>query len=381
MSPEQARGEEVDPRSDIYSLGAIAYECLAGTPPYSGSDQKEVLIKQCLEDPAPLLGLLPATEASAELAGFVERLMCRDRELRLQSVREVVDEIESLQQRLASSPELRPKPRGISLRTPTRHEDPPAAVNPDVTALVARSLLDSDPPRSQAIPRQISAPHAPSAVRSGGSGPANGIPYVSSGPSAPGAPVPVPIDFANLPPGFTPSGAILLTPSGASGPAFVASYVRTASSLTGFQVPQPKVKVGRVVLLSVLLTALLTTLGWAFVVHQYSPTKGGFGKSVLAAPLGPAPLAEVPAPPPSAPGAAAPASTAPATPPPNPPPAADRAQPVESSPQPKHVELKRPNRRALPPAAAKEGSSKPQGHEETPADVPEGFVGVKLKDH
>ena len=82
--PVQAmRGEEVDPRYDIYSLGAIGYECLAGAPPYTGSDQKEVLIKQCLEDPAPLLGLLPASETSAEFAGFIERLMCRDRELRL----------------------------------------------------------------------------------------------------------------------------------------------------------------------------------------------------------------------------------------------------------------------------------------------------------
>ena len=52
MSPEQARGEALDRRSDIYSLGAIAYEVLTGAPPYTGSGTFEIL-QQHLDAPVP----------------------------------------------------------------------------------------------------------------------------------------------------------------------------------------------------------------------------------------------------------------------------------------------------------------------------------------
>ncbi len=52
MSPEQARGETLDRRSDIYSLGAIAFEMLTGTPPYTGSGTFEIL-QQHLDAPVP----------------------------------------------------------------------------------------------------------------------------------------------------------------------------------------------------------------------------------------------------------------------------------------------------------------------------------------
>ena len=52
MSPEQARGETIDRRSDIYSLGAIAFEMLTGSPPYTGSGTFEIL-QQHLDAPVP----------------------------------------------------------------------------------------------------------------------------------------------------------------------------------------------------------------------------------------------------------------------------------------------------------------------------------------
>jgi serine/threonine-protein kinase len=54
MSPEQVTGEKVDPRSDIYALGAVAYEMLAGQPPFTGSTVQTILSKVLSEDARPL---------------------------------------------------------------------------------------------------------------------------------------------------------------------------------------------------------------------------------------------------------------------------------------------------------------------------------------
>ncbi|MGH7585591.1 MAG: serine/threonine-protein kinase, partial [Gemmatimonadales bacterium] len=55
MSPEQAMGErELDARSDVYSLGAMAYEMLAGEPPYTGATAQAIVAKVITEKPAPL---------------------------------------------------------------------------------------------------------------------------------------------------------------------------------------------------------------------------------------------------------------------------------------------------------------------------------------
>ena len=68
MSPEQAAGEEVDTRSDIYSLGIVAYEMLAGAPPFEGSN-RVVVSKHIGERPVPLRRVRP--ETPPHLAGAV----------------------------------------------------------------------------------------------------------------------------------------------------------------------------------------------------------------------------------------------------------------------------------------------------------------------
>jgi beta-lactam-binding protein with PASTA domain/serine/threonine protein kinase len=83
LAPEQIRGEPADPRSDLYSLGIVAYELLTGKLPFTGETAMAVAYKHLSDRvPAPssLLSDLPA-----ELDGFVAAATDRDRELRPES--------------------------------------------------------------------------------------------------------------------------------------------------------------------------------------------------------------------------------------------------------------------------------------------------------
>jgi len=72
MSPEQAAGEEIDTRSDLYALGVVAYEMLAGQPPFQGP-HRVVVSKHIAERPVPVDRLRP--ETPRELAGAIMRAL------------------------------------------------------------------------------------------------------------------------------------------------------------------------------------------------------------------------------------------------------------------------------------------------------------------
>ncbi|HET9495990.1 MAG TPA: protein kinase, partial [Chloroflexia bacterium] len=66
LSPEQATGEPLSPASDIYALGCVMYEMLAGTPPFTGDNPAVVAYKQVWEQPRPLHDLVPEVPPSLE---------------------------------------------------------------------------------------------------------------------------------------------------------------------------------------------------------------------------------------------------------------------------------------------------------------------------
>src|SRR5262245_46937793 len=87
MSPEQARGEDLDARSDLFSLGAVLYTMGSGEEPFQGSSIMAVLTALAVRDPRPLADLNP--DVPAGLVALVECLLAKDRAQRLASADEV----------------------------------------------------------------------------------------------------------------------------------------------------------------------------------------------------------------------------------------------------------------------------------------------------
>lgn len=86
MSPEQIRGDELDGRTDLYSLGVVMYHMLTGDIPFTGESVLEVATRQLTEPPKPILEVRP--DCPKELAGFVDRMLEKDRDKRFASAQE-----------------------------------------------------------------------------------------------------------------------------------------------------------------------------------------------------------------------------------------------------------------------------------------------------
>ena len=91
MSPEQARAQAIDGRSDIYSLGVVAYQSLTGTVPYDGEDSFSIGYKHITE-PVPTPQLVTADER--RLFEVIKRMLMKDPADRFQSCEELVASIQ-----------------------------------------------------------------------------------------------------------------------------------------------------------------------------------------------------------------------------------------------------------------------------------------------
>lgn len=87
MSPEQARSQPVDHRSDLFSLGTLLYEALTGTSPFAAESPLETLTRVVSFEPDPVLEHLP--EVPPEVSELIERLLRKEPALRPQSAAEV----------------------------------------------------------------------------------------------------------------------------------------------------------------------------------------------------------------------------------------------------------------------------------------------------
>ena len=97
MSPEQARGQEVDVRTDIWTLGVVLYEMVAGRAPFQGETPSHVIVSVLESEPPPLAGY---SEVPVELERIVTKALRKDREERYQTASDLALDLKSLKQEL-----------------------------------------------------------------------------------------------------------------------------------------------------------------------------------------------------------------------------------------------------------------------------------------
>ncbi len=98
MSPEQTRGEKVDARTDIFSLGVMLYEMVTGRAPFAGATTGEVIAAILRDKPPPLAEYAP--DAPPEMERILSKALRKDREERYQTVNELLADLKRLKRRL-----------------------------------------------------------------------------------------------------------------------------------------------------------------------------------------------------------------------------------------------------------------------------------------
>ncbi len=108
MSPEQARGEALDQRSDLFSLGSVLYTLCTGRPAFAAGNTMAVLKRVCEDTPRPIREINP--DIREWLAAVVDRLMAKEAGQRFQTANELAEELgkrlaQMQQSRLLAAPE------------------------------------------------------------------------------------------------------------------------------------------------------------------------------------------------------------------------------------------------------------------------------------
>jgi eukaryotic-like serine/threonine-protein kinase len=128
MSPEQAKGDSLDARTDLFSLGSVLYEMATGEPAFGGRSTAEVFAALLMKDPPPVSSLNPAMPSA--LDSIVSKLLAKNRDQRYRSAEELFADLEAV----SSSPSASAVPPATASTTP------PASVPPPVPQASGRPL-------------------------------------------------------------------------------------------------------------------------------------------------------------------------------------------------------------------------------------------------
>jgi len=289
MSPEQAQGQPVDHRVDIYAIGCIMFHILTGRVPFKADSFMGILSKHMMEAPESPRALNPAIDPAIE--AVILRAMEKDPAKRFQSMRELLQAL-----------------------VPAAAGDLSGAVATSPT--LAASRAPSLQPRS----------HAP----------------ISGGPSSPPAPRVAPAEATGPFPHATHEvDGRASIPLAAANPEVRRSRTETFSRADGASSDRPRPRSGTGALIALAGGAIVAVVGGLLFLHQRSPAPPAATSAAASAP----PVTTAP---PSAPPHEEPVAPAPAPPPPPPPEAKAEAVPSgEGKPEKRLAHKRRSSREAV----------------------------------
>lgn len=139
LSPEQARAEALDGRSDIFSLGVVIYEMLSGMQPFKADSSAATISKILTHEPPPLTRFL--LDIPSELQRIVSKALCKDKERRYQAVKELQIDLETLKEEIAFEAKLE-RSNPPEVKNTTRTTD---SIDASVTAERELTLKSTEP--------------------------------------------------------------------------------------------------------------------------------------------------------------------------------------------------------------------------------------------
>jgi serine/threonine-protein kinase len=181
MSSEQASGmrsDQLDARSDVYSLGIVVYEMLTGRVPFHSDTPLGFLRKHMLEDPPPFRAAAPGLPIPPQLEAVVMKALAKDRDLRYASALEFAREFaraasapapsgELASTKVVIEPEIPPREVGAPLVDAQRGQAGPSAP----AQAKSRAAVETPPGAVQVPPPRLPEPQAPKPVPAAGAPP------------------------------------------------------------------------------------------------------------------------------------------------------------------------------------------------------------------
>jgi hypothetical protein len=121
VAPEQASGQSLDGRADVYAVGVTLYQMLCGGYPFTAENPLQTVVMRMTQDPEPLRDKLP--DVDSQLDAIVMRALAKDRDLRFESALEMKLALAELQDRWGGKTDLVPRAKGPGRGRPLVFDD------------------------------------------------------------------------------------------------------------------------------------------------------------------------------------------------------------------------------------------------------------------
>jgi serine/threonine protein kinase len=142
MSPEQVRGQKLDGRTDVFSMGVILYQLVSGNKPFQGEGPSQTLYKIVTEPPPPL-DISSLGAEGPRLQGIIERALAKNREERYQSAGELADDLQTVLDAVRKTTSRAPDPKILKAVATARRMVKDGDVDSGIAQL--RTLVSSNP--------------------------------------------------------------------------------------------------------------------------------------------------------------------------------------------------------------------------------------------